>query len=61
MDREKYIFSGDLSTGMDDLHINFEFVKCITKSKYTYTVMERWREGFHQEGKELSTNNSRHT
>ena len=35
MDREKYIFSGDLSTGMDDLHINFEFVKCITKSKYT--------------------------
>ena len=47
------IFSADtrnLSTGTD-LAINFDLVKCRTKNKYTWTMMERWREGFHQNGK----------
>ena len=44
-------FSGHLSTGTD-LVINFDLVKCITKINIivTQTIMERWREDFHQKG-----------
>ena len=45
-----HFFSGNLSTGTDRA-INFDLAKCITKNKYTYTIMERWRESFHQKGK----------
>ena len=44
-------FSGHLSTGTD-LVINFDLVKCIAKINIivTQTIMERWREDFHQKG-----------
>ena len=45
-------FSGNVSTGTD-LVINFDLVKCITKININsyQTIMERWREDFHQKGK----------
>ena len=51
-DGTMYIFSGNLSTGTD-LVINFDLVKCITKININsyQTIMERWREDFHQKGK----------
>ena len=39
--RIKLFFCGNLITGIDSA-INFDLVKCVTKSFYTKNIMERW-------------------